>query len=495
MQITDVFLRVPLSAIVVDREGRQRQEIDTTDIDSSIEKNGVLIPIIVEEEAPGRYRLIAGERRYTSSLKLGLADIPVRLLADLSAVESQIVELEENIKRKDLPWRDYARAIDRIHKLHLRDDPEWTQQQTASSVGLDFTTISTILRVARDLDNPKIAACNGLHAAYNVLSRLDSRRMAAIVSDMLDAVPGSDLEKQNVSGEDLADFLEEEAAAGDMAQDEGLEDGPYGLHDRRDGDSTSAPSPGVPSDRAVVVARARALSPALAPEGIINANFLEWAPKYSGPRFNFLHCDFPYGINFNAGSQGGRNDWSGYDDSPDVYWTLLQCLADNVERLLLPSSHIVFWFSMDLYRETLDFFEQKIPLISLRKRPLYWHKTDNVGVLPDPRRGPREVVETFLMGSMGDRKVVKPVSNAYGAPTDKALHQSTKPEPMLRHFFQMFVDETTRLLDPTCGSGSALRAAESLGAEQVYGLEMNPEHAEASIEALRTFRRKREMAR
>lgn len=42
---------------------------------------------------------------------------------------------------------------------------------------------------------------------------------------------------------------------------------------------------------------------------------------------------------------------------------------------------------------------------------------------------------------------------------------------------RMVIDENTRLLDPTCGSGSALRAARSLGANSLVGLELNPEFA------------------
>jgi DNA modification methylase len=65
---------------------------------------------------------------------------------------------------------------------------------------------------------------------------------------------------------------------------------------------------------------------------------------------------------------------------------------------------------------------------------------------------------------------------------------SEKPEPMLRHFFGMLVDENTVMLDPTCGSGSALRAAESLGAKYVLGLESNEEFADRAREALAQFR-------
>ena len=30
---------------------------------------------------------------------------------------------------------------------------------------------------------------------------------------------------------------------------------------------------------------------------IITADFTEWAPTYTGQKFAFIHCDFPYGIN------------------------------------------------------------------------------------------------------------------------------------------------------------------------------------------------------
>jgi predicted RNA methylase len=52
----------------------------------------------------------------------------------------------------------------------------------------------------------------------------------------------------------------------------------------------------------------------------------------------------------------------------------------------------------------------------------------------------------------------------------------------------MFVDQTTKMFDPTCGSGSSLRAAESMGAEHVLGLERDPEHFESATSAYRKFR-------
>ena len=127
----------------------------------------------------------------------------------------------------------------------------------------------------------------------------------------------------------------------------------------------------------------------------------------------------------------------------------------------------------------LTFFASKTDFV-LNPFPLVWHKTDNTGVIPDPNRGPRRIYETAFMGARGDRFIVEPVANVYGAPTTKIVHPSEKPEPMLRHFFRMFVDEHTKMFDPTCGGGSAVRASASLGAKSSVGWEIDPDFADAA---------------
>jgi DNA modification methylase len=140
----------------------------------------------------------------------------------------------------------------------------------------------------------------------------------------------------------------------------------------------------------------------------------------------------------------------------------------------------MFWFSMKFYTPTVEFLRDNTDF-TIDDFPLIWSKSDNVGILPDPSRGPRRIYETALFGYRGDRKIVQAVANSYAAPSDRSIHMSVKPVPMLRHFFRMFVDANSIVLDPTCGSGSALRAADAAGAAHVFGLEVNPEFAERSI--------------
>ena len=106
------FDRLAIDRIQVDRPDRQRSALDIGSLKASIARNGLINPIIVGYRPDGDgIWLIAGERRLESCRELGWSVIPVRYLAELSPIERQIIELEENIKRLDLPWQDIVRAV------------------------------------------------------------------------------------------------------------------------------------------------------------------------------------------------------------------------------------------------------------------------------------------------------------------------------------------------------------------------------------------------
>ena len=451
MNLTNQYKRIPLEQIRVNRDARQRREINVSDLVDSVRKYGVISPIIVTRDL----ELIAGERRLTASREAGWRDIPCRFVDELSPTEAQVIELEENLKRQDLPWRDQTAAISRLHELYAKQDESWTKAKTAESIGLSPQWLSHVLRVAAELQSPKITNAATLVAAYNILSRGDERKIGDALSDIISA--GNEMFRDGA-----------EAESGTQAEP---------------GDAGASQTiPAKPKETPT-------------PESILNLDFLSWAPAYTGRPFNFIHCDFPYGINVFGGEMSGKNKWTTYDDDPEVYWKLIKCLCGNLDKIMAHSGHLMFWFSMEHYGETLDLFRQHAPSLEFNAFPLVWVKSDNVGILPDPKRGPRRIYETALVASREDKLIVQAVSNAYAAPTDKAHHPSTKPEPVLRHFFRMFVDESTSILDPTCGGGSALRAAESLGANRVLGLEVNLEHFNSARSALNQFRIMRKVSK
>lgn len=233
----------------------------------------------------------------------------------------------------------------------------------------------------------------------------------------------------------------------------------------------------------------------LADELILQRDFLEWAPSYDGRRFNFGHFDFPFGINHHSSGFGSMHQWQHYLDTSDLYWALCTCLLENLDRLFFPSAHFIFWLSMKYYSQTVEMFESYG--LTVRRSPLVWHKSDNKGIISDPDHDPRHTYECALLITRGERKLVRPVADSVAAQTQKseASHVSEKPETVLRHFFRMCVDDLSEVLDPTCGSGTSIVAAEEMGANRIQGLDISEEVCETARARVRRHRKYQEIER
>lgn len=412
---------VPIESITVARDTRQRREIDVSDILESIKRRGVLTPICITESG----NLIFGERRLTAAKLAGLKTILARIAPnDLSALDLEILELEENLMRQELPWQDKARAMAKMYQI----SGHTSQTTFAESIGYSPGFVSRLLGAAEEIQkgNERVAQAPTMQKAINVVERQRERERNNALADIIDTVGG--------------------AAEAPPVEVQG--------------------------------------------ETIVLASFHEWASSYSGPKFNVLHCDFPYGVGLDQSDQlqVGGTAHKTYDDSPDVFWALCRTLALHQDKFLSSSCHMMFWYSMKFHSELLQFLSDHLPDWTFEEYPLVWMKSDNRGIAPDVERRPRRIYETALFGWRGDRKIIKMVSNAYAAPKEASAHPSTKPEPVLRHFLSMVCDANARVLDPTCGSGSAIRAAESLGAVHCLGLEMDPEFHAGAVAKLRQFR-------
>jgi len=85
------------------------------ELTNSIKKNGIIQPIAVrpDKSSPGKYEIVAGERRWLAAQKAGLHSIPVTVL-DISDVESLEVAIVENIQRDDLSPIEEAKGYKRL---------------------------------------------------------------------------------------------------------------------------------------------------------------------------------------------------------------------------------------------------------------------------------------------------------------------------------------------------------------------------------------------
>ena len=465
MPITNTFGRMSLDLIWVDRASRQRRDPDPEagGLLQSIALRGVLAPVILEEvpDSRGYHTLYAGERRYAASLMLGLPDIPFRFARSPSATEVQIIEFEENAKRRDLTWQETCQSVTKLHGLFREEDPEWTFDETGEALGWgDGSAVAKYHFINEYWSDEGVRGCGTVNEAYNLLQRRLKRAQASKLEDWL-GEPTQD----ETEGED-------ERSGRSSSSDVVLVGNEHDIVTNPEGTQGTQPLPS-PTQRYSVTGTAQSLP-------IVEGNFLEWAPTYTGPRFNLIHCDFPYGIalgesTHKSGSNAlHREEGELYSDTAETYSALLATFVTEFDRFASESCHVMFWYSnrVEIDAATRSAFA-KIPGFAFLRFPLVWHKSDNAGFMTPGT--PRHIYETCLVGGRGNRPIVKYVSDAYFAPTDNSLHVSAKPEPMLRYFMGMFCDEHSRVLDPTCGLGSALRAAEALRAERVMGLELSPE--------------------
>jgi DNA modification methylase len=115
--------------------------------------------------------------------------------------------------------------------------------------------------------------------------------------------------------------------------------------------------------------------------------------------------------------------------------------------------------------------------------PLVWVKP-TAGIIPVPDRTPRQCVEYAFLCSRGNRRIESKRNWEEGDPPRDRIHQSQKNEAVVEHFLSMLVTPTTRILDPTCGSGVAIRVAKRLGAEAGLGLELDRDFVLLAQDAL-----------
>ena len=116
-------------------------EESLSDLAKSIKEIGVLQPLLVRELSPGKYQLIAGERRWRAAQRAKLTEVPVvvREITELDSVEQALVE---NLHRQDLTALEEASAYQQ-----LTDDFSLTHEQVAKRVGKSRAAVTNALRL------------------------------------------------------------------------------------------------------------------------------------------------------------------------------------------------------------------------------------------------------------------------------------------------------------------------------------------------------------
>src|SRR5919205_622757 len=116
---------------------------DLTELTASIKEKGVLEPLLVKPaREPGRWMIIAGERRWRASKAAGLREVPC---IEMDVDERTVAEIAliENMQRKDLTAWEEADGL-----MALCEKFGYTHDDVAKKVGKSRSTVTEALSIA-----------------------------------------------------------------------------------------------------------------------------------------------------------------------------------------------------------------------------------------------------------------------------------------------------------------------------------------------------------
>jgi len=138
------LLQLPVEAIERNpNQPRKRfEEKKLEELAASIREHGIVEPILVRREG-GKYRILAGERRWRAAQRAGLKEVPA-VLREASERQAFEIALVENLQREDLNAIEEAEAYEVLIEEH-----GLTQDAIAQRVGKERSTVANALRLLR----------------------------------------------------------------------------------------------------------------------------------------------------------------------------------------------------------------------------------------------------------------------------------------------------------------------------------------------------------
>ena len=385
---------------------RARTEMGSVgELCTSIQKFGLLNPIIIDQYM----NLHCGERRLRAFKELKLEFIPCRFIENLSEVEKLEVELDENIRRKELTWTEELFLKEKITRKWQELEPKTTLETIASRLNMSDDVLKTDLFLVKSCkDNPELQTEKEKTAALRKAREIQNiaiRNLMVQASGAVKSVPTlPNLEQTNSE----------------------LSQTPVYTNQYTKDNIT-----------------------------IYNDDCLNILKAIQTESVDCIISDPPYGVDFD-GNSDFQNWLSTFrDDHEFVFTTLLPPILTELYRVLKPDGHFYFFYAMIHHQRFLElvksvgFKPQYVPLI--------WWKGSQGGL---KERYRMDYEPVLFGGKDGGRRLTQPASTvqSYQNPTNK-LHPAEKPVSLLEYYITQSTIEGEVVLDCFAGSGSTILAA------------------------------------
>ncbi len=139
----DRFVMVSLDKLIANPNQPRKYfaEEKLSQLADSIAQKGVLQPILVRQ-INGKFQIVAGERRFRAAERLGLAEVPARIVEHLDDRDMLEISIVENLQRDDLNPLELAEGYQR-----LVTEFSLTQVELSTRVGKDRSSVANTLRL------------------------------------------------------------------------------------------------------------------------------------------------------------------------------------------------------------------------------------------------------------------------------------------------------------------------------------------------------------
>jgi len=408
-------------------DNRQRKDLgDLAELKDSIAEVGQIQPIVVERIG-SEYHLIAGHRRLESCRELEIY-VSAVFWDELTEFERQRIELDENIRRKQLSWHERDAAEKRL--VLIAADQGMSLRSVAGEMETSAGGLSDRVAMADAVEIfPQLKECNSRHEAAKVLKNLMHTEL--IEEQMRREREKADGEIKKADELDLSIF-ENKMLSGEFGVD----------------------SNSIPDGSADIVL-----------------------------------FDPPFGIELQDVKQKDYSDTASqqaegiYKDSREAFSKLFPVWMAEIYRLMATNGHLWVFFGIEWYpfiAQTLDNLNFKYDKI-----PYIWFKQGSSGQTNNPNYYAGRVYETFMFAWKGEQTLARRgLPNVIEAPvipsTDK-IHETEKPLLLLDNILRRSYWPGACVLDPMFGSGSTFRALMGLGTTKFFGWELSKEKRDRSL--------------
>lgn len=423
---------------------RKRKDLgDIEDMMKDLVENGQLQPILVrppteveQEHISEPWILVAGGRRLASAMRLGWMEIAAFVRHDpIDEVRHRVMELHENLKRKEMTWQEEADAKNEILKLRQIEDPNLTAGDVAAEIGDSKATFSRAVAASEAMEKrPELRQASSRKAALrasDVADHLEARKR-------VDEESKSAIEEleQRVLADDAVNFLQKYDNFFDVI----VSDPPYGIEFWKQGQKTDAETNLSEYDdsQAAAYALYKEMFPAMAK-----------AMRTTGWVLLFGSAE-------------------SYRQMEDVW--------RNTCRIHKSPMNLFMDTDQSLRCEEGRHSEVRCEGYQPEIIPWIWYRPNSRNPARFPELHAQNVYEYILVVNMGDALLAKPTGNLFVHDAEygnERFHGNQKPIELIADLLSVVSYPGDRFCDPCFGSGAHLAAAASLSMH-CYGCDLNP---------------------